>query len=529
MTDENDNDEKQENGETAEASGLLEVEADETAVNSGGRAPSRAKSRGSISDQRKTVVRTGSRLSSRIESGLDKDDQRDNNSSRAPSAATFDSETTAGYDTDLEVEATILNLKRKQREQYDASGRNIYKEACRLNGVIPVSYFLRNITESELIMKHHGLGPAGTKAIAIALVGNTTIVKLNLSDNWLAPEGAFAIADMLRENCYITDLDLSDNKLGNQGAAALCSTLLQNSNLTHVTLSGNNFEDKCADAFADVILNNNKIEYLNLSNNTFGEAAGLAFGPALAENISMRQLDLSWNHIRGKGAVILAEGVGGNIGLRKLNLSWNGFGNEGTIALGKALASNNTLEELDITNNRITAEGSVLLGKGLAVIDSLKVLLIGKNPMQTAGCYAILKSVKENSNSTMEEIDFGNIQVNKDFEDLFKETLELLPNLKVKHGGTKEKVKPKPKMNPMAKLQKYIQVNNLRLVDFFNKFDKDGSMSVNYEEFEEGLLETGIDLDREEIDWLIKQFDKDGDGDIMYSTVFNRLTSPTSF
>lgn len=55
MTDENDNDEKQENSETAEASRLLEVEADETAVNSGGRAPSRAKSRGSISDQRKVA------------------------------------------------------------------------------------------------------------------------------------------------------------------------------------------------------------------------------------------------------------------------------------------------------------------------------------------------------------------------------------------------------------------------------------------------------------------------------------------
>lgn len=64
----------------------------------------------------------------------------------------------------------FLLLHIEQREQYDASGRNIYKEACRLNGVIPVSYFLRNITESELIMKHHGLGPAGTKAIAIALV-----------------------------------------------------------------------------------------------------------------------------------------------------------------------------------------------------------------------------------------------------------------------------------------------------------------------------------------------------------------------
>jgi len=39
----------------------------------------------------------------------------------------------------------------------------------------------------------------------------------------------------------------------------------------------------------------------------------------------------------------------------------------------------------------------------------------------------------------------------------------------------------------MVKLANYIQKNNLRLVDFFNKFDKDGSMSVTYEEFEQGI------------------------------------------
>lgn len=39
----------------------------------------------------------------------------------------------------------------------------------------------------------------------------------------------------------------------------------------------------------------------------------------------------------------------------------------------------------------------------------------------------------------------------------------------------------------MVKLRNYIEKNNLRLVDFFNKFDKDHSMSVTREEFTEGL------------------------------------------
>lgn len=51
MTNENDSEEKHESHE--EPGSLLE--ADETSANSGGRAPSRAKSRGSISDQRKVT------------------------------------------------------------------------------------------------------------------------------------------------------------------------------------------------------------------------------------------------------------------------------------------------------------------------------------------------------------------------------------------------------------------------------------------------------------------------------------------
>ena len=79
------------------------------------------------------------------------------------------------------------------------------------------------------------------------------------------------------------------------------------------------------------------------------------------------------------------------------------------------------------------------------------------------------------------------ILVNNDFHDVFKQVQEQLPNIKMKHGGDGLVPKPKAKVHPMIKLQNYIEKNNLRLVDFFNRFDKDGSMSVTREEFKEGI------------------------------------------
>lgn len=44
----------------------------------------------------------------------------------------------------------------------------------------------------------------GTKALAVPLVTNTSVLKLNLRDNWMEGMGGAAIAAMLKENCYIT-------------------------------------------------------------------------------------------------------------------------------------------------------------------------------------------------------------------------------------------------------------------------------------------------------------------------------------
>lgn len=42
-------------------------------------------------------------------------------------------------------------------------------------------------------------------------------------------------------------------------------------------------------------------------------------------------------------------------------------------------------------------------------------------------------------------------------------------------------------MHPMVKLQNYITKYNLKLIDFFRRFDLDGNMNIGYSEFKEGL------------------------------------------
>uniref|UniRef100_A0A8C0JJE2 Leucine rich repeat containing 74A n=1 Tax=Canis lupus dingo TaxID=286419 RepID=A0A8C0JJE2_CANLU len=103
-------------------------------------------------------------------------------------------------ETDLEIEDTEKFFTTRQNE--------LYLEACRLMSVVPVSYFLRNMEESYMNLNHHGLGPNGTKAIAIALVSNTSVVTLELADNGLMEEGILSLLEMLQENYYLQELVL---------------------------------------------------------------------------------------------------------------------------------------------------------------------------------------------------------------------------------------------------------------------------------------------------------------------------------
>ncbi|XP_054546656.1 leucine-rich repeat-containing protein 74B-like [Talpa occidentalis] len=146
----------------------------------------------------------------------------------------------------------------------------------------------------------------------------------------------------------------------------------------------------------------------------------------------MQELPQSWNHLRGPGAVAFAKGLEANIFLKVLDISHNGFGDPGASAVGEALATNNVLEELSMSNNRISATGALRLGLGLRVNQTLRILVVSRNPMQSEGCFAVLKSVQDNSASAIELLDFSNIHVNREFDDLASSTKVILPALCIK-------------------------------------------------------------------------------------------------
>ncbi|PKU41738.1 leucine-rich repeat-containing protein 74 [Limosa lapponica baueri] len=219
---------------------------------------------------------------------------------------------TQGSDTDLEVEDP-------EKPFLVITGTELYLEACRLMELVPVSHFIQNLTKPYINLNHHGLGPKGVKAIAIALVSNTTVTHLELADNCILAEGAMCIVEMLRENSCLQKLNISNNHLDTAGAEAIASLLLNNTSYLYaLQLSGNNFGEEAAPYFAEALM--------------------------------------------------------GNGALKILNLSWNGIGNEGALALGEALKVNNVLVHLDISNNRISNEGAKKLCRGLEVNGKLKIL-----------------------------------------------------------------------------------------------------------------------------------------------------------
>ncbi|NXU71222.1 LR74A protein, partial [Oreotrochilus melanogaster] len=428
---------------------------------------------------------------------------------------------TPGSDTDLEAEDS-------EKAFVSITGTELYLEACRLMEVVPVSHFIQNLDKPYINLNHRGLGPKGVKAIAIALVSNTTITHLELEDNCILAEGAICIAEMLQENSSLQELNMSNNHLDTAGAKAIASLLLDNTSYLHaLKLSGNNFGEETAPYFAEALTANYQVKELDLSHNEFSEKGGQLLGQMLASNTTLEILDLSWNHLRRKGAEALGRvakisllSLEGNGALQMLNLSWNSIGNEGALALGEALKVNNVLVHLDISNNQISDEGVKKLCRGLDVNGKLRILKMSNNPVTVEGAISLLISVRKNANSMMEQIDISNVLVNETFIKLLDLVCQMHPELDVIYGEVEGRVSKLPKQypNPMKVFQDYLKDHNLQLWDFFRSIDEDGNMKIPVAAFRRALMqESSIPLDRDQIGELVSKLDQNRTGVVDYS------------
>uniref|UniRef100_F7DNH8 Leucine rich repeat containing 74A n=1 Tax=Monodelphis domestica TaxID=13616 RepID=F7DNH8_MONDO len=415
------------------------------------------------------------------------------------------------YETDLELE---------DPEKFFTTGQEeLYREACKLIGVIPVSYFIRNMEETYMNLNHHGLGPKGTKAIAVALVSNTTITRLELEDNWILEDGALSLMQMLHENYYIQELNVSGNHLDSKGAKIITDFLTENtSSLWSIQLAGNDFKDDTAPMFCNALTANYRIKVLDLSHNFFSEKGGEQLGQMLAFNEGLQTLDLSWNQLHLKGAVALSNSLRVNITLKTLNLSWNGFGNEGAQALGDALKINATLAYLDISSNHIYNDGAIKLGKGLEINETLRILKMSQNPVTMDGVLAMVMSVKRNPKSRLEEMDVSNVLVTEGFVKQLEGVFVVHPELDVLYGevvGTISKTVSLPVAFNVIKA--YVEKNKTNMLEFFKSINHLGTSKMPVAEFRKALtIQNKVHLNRPQIRELVKKLDPYETGIIDY-------------
>ncbi|XP_071972909.1 leucine-rich repeat-containing protein 74A isoform X2 [Engystomops pustulosus] len=399
-----------------------------------------------------------------------------------------------------------------------ASGEDVYKQACNEVGVVPTSYFIRHMSQTRMNLKHHGLGPRGAHALAVALKTNTSIIHLNLEDNWIEAVGLIHLVQVLRENNTIQELDLTNNHLGVKGSDVLSRILMDNLSLSSLTLAHNGFNDLSAKHLAEAMFTNFRVTKLDLSHNEFCEKGGEYLGQMLAANEGLQELNLSWNHIRMKGAIALSAGLRVNGMLKFLDLSYNGFGNEGALALGEALRMNSSLLHLNISCNRISDEGVRLICKGLESNDTMRVLKMSRNPITVEGAITLLSSITKRPENRIEELDISNVLVNEQFLYLLDSASTSRPALHVLFAGKKGFITKKrsSRPDPMRVIQDFLDERKLRLLDFFKNMDKDGSMRIPVSEFCRYMTAAGLPLDAAQMESLVQRLDKDQTGIIDY-------------
>ncbi|KAK3089767.1 hypothetical protein FSP39_006361 [Pinctada imbricata] len=430
-------------------------------------------------------------------------------------------------ETVLDISVPIIN--------YDDTGQKTYERACKKYGTVPSSKLLTKLgEEKEIDIKYYGLGPIGTRAICVALVINNNITKVNIRGNNIDKQGILYIQKMMSENMSITELDISENKLGSYGAKCVGWMLQDNKYIKRISLSANEFTDLDAHFFLKQIEEHPTLEYVDLSRNFFGDIAAPQFESMISENQQILDLDLSWNEFRVPGAKHLADGLKENMKLKRFNVSWNGLDDGGAKAFGDCIAHNAVLKELDVTCTRIGAVGFVSIINGLCKNEDLDVIRIGKNNLLEEYVKAAFLPLMELQSLKLTLLDLSEVMLSEEFVKADIEPLkEKFPELEIIHGYTDSYGKRKMAgfadqgEDALWTIKEYIERQNLTVAQLFAKFDEDGSNSVDYDEFRQGIKEAKIPLTSNQVDSLIKYIDIDGDGDIDFSELVLKMKEIT--
>lgn len=267
----------------------------------------------------------------------------------------------------------------------------------------------------------------GTKAVAHALQGHTSITELNASGIGMIMSiddsngrfrndmsGLMEITRALLTMRALTSVNCLSNHFDAEHAEELIASMASKPNLktlcgfrdddTELNLSSKGLSAGCAVLIANEVKNNTVLTSLDISaNHVATKEAGKALADALAANTVLKKLNVahnldgysSWTTDGPGFAQELANGIRANRVLTKLDICGNKMATKETgKALSDALAANSILRELNVSNNnwhegiwmghRGDGPGFVQeLAIGLGINEALTRLDVSSNKMIT--------------------------------------------------------------------------------------------------------------------------------------------------
>ncbi|KAK3276539.1 hypothetical protein CYMTET_15393, partial [Cymbomonas tetramitiformis] len=282
----------------------------------------------------------------------------------------------------------------------DRSGREVYIEECRKQGIVPQSRVLEQIGLPEACFANLLLGHKGGIAVAKCLEQNSITQSLIMSGSGLTPRGTLPVVAALGCNTTLTRIDLSKNILDVAAMETLANAVDPSRHpcqaVQEIVLDRCTLEDRGVCMLMKAMGRHQKLLTLVMSGNAISDSSCHAIGNMLTTNTTLTHLDLSWNNIKANGSMALAQGLTHNKTLLQMNLAWNGLETHGGVAMGQMMHVNCGLTMLDLSATRVTPEAIMVLSEGIKQNTTLLNLQLNDNPLGYDGGRHLMQALQEN-------------------------------------------------------------------------------------------------------------------------------------
>lgn len=171
-----------------------------------------------------------------------------------------------------------------------------------------------------------------------------------------------------------------------------------------------------------------------------------------------------------------------------------------------------------LTGHQKTCDNVLLAG--LKRNKTLQVLRIGRNPYLSPGVYALLKAIRRNHESVLQDLYLDGMALDRDCHKELQDVLQRRPDFNCTwqisiQGGQARDIQGPEKPSPLDQFVRFGQSTGLRMVDLFKMLSGKRD-TIGEEPFIAGLKKMNIAMTKQELKKVFATLDVNGDGKLQF-------------